>query len=51
MRLWQNAFVALALSLVAGAALAAGDVGVLVQTLGGAPVVVRFDSLAVGPLD
>jgi len=31
--------------------LAAGDVGVLVQTLGGAPVVVRFDSLAVRPLD
>ena len=30
---------------------AAGDVGLLVQTLGGAPVTVRFDSLSVRPLD
>ena len=29
----------------------AGDVGVLVQTLGGAPVVVHFDSLSVRALD
>ncbi|HOU40537.1 MAG TPA: hypothetical protein PK829_04660 [Promineifilum sp.] len=31
--------------------LASGDVGVLVQTLGGAPVVVRFDGLTVKALD
>ncbi len=30
---------------------AAGDVGLLVQTLGGAPVTVRFDNLSVRPLD
>jgi hypothetical protein len=29
----------------------AGDVGLLVQTLGGAPVTVRFDNLSVRPLD
>ena len=28
-----------------------GDVGLLVQTLGGAPVTVRFDNLSVRPLD
>ena len=30
---------------------AAGDVGLLVQTLGGAPVTVRFDNLSVQPLN
>ncbi len=30
---------------------ASGDVGVLVQTLGGAPVVVRFDAISVRALD
>jgi hypothetical protein len=29
----------------------AGDVGLLVQTLGGAPVTVRFDNLSVRPLE
>ncbi|HOW61157.1 MAG TPA: cation acetate symporter [Candidatus Contendobacter sp.] len=42
MRLWQNAFVALALSLVAGAALAAGDVGEVKKQAVNIPAIVMF---------
>ncbi len=42
MRLWQNAFAALALSLVAGAALAAGDVGEVKKQAVNIPAIVMF---------
>ena len=42
MRLWQNAFVALALSLVAGVALAAGDVGEVKKQAVNIPAIVMF---------
>ena len=42
MRLWQNAFVALTLSLVAGAALAAGDVGEVKKQAVNIPAIVMF---------
>ncbi len=42
MRLWQNAFAALALSLVAGVALAAGDVGEVKKQAVNIPAIVMF---------
>ena len=42
MRLWQNAFVALALSLVAGVALAAGDIGEVKKQAVNIPAIVMF---------
>jgi len=42
MRLWQNAFAALALSLVAGAALAAGDVGEVKKQSVNIPAIIMF---------
>ena len=42
MRLWQNAFIALVLSLVAGAALAAGDVGEVKKQAVNIPAIVMF---------
>ena len=42
MRLWQNAFTALALSLVAGAALAAGDMGEVKKQAVNIPAIIMF---------
>lgn len=42
MRLWQNAFTALALSLVAGVALAAGDIGEVKKQAVNIPAIIMF---------
>ena len=50
MRLWQNALAALALSLVAGAALAAGDVGEVKKQAVNIPAIVMFLAFVAGTL-
>ena len=50
MRLWQNTFAALALSLVAGAALAAGDVGEVKKQAVNIPAIVMFLAFVAGTL-